>query len=226
MARATVRAAVGHRSIQFILASFEHPDQPFLEFPEALRHLRSFHALDPRDKIYASLGLAKSADFIGVDYRKNVCEVYTSTTRWWIETSNDLHILDFCGPQSIGGLPTWLTDWARNNYIDRGPLYKRSAFGKDEAGLHLENAYSAGGRHALSVKFDDSSRILILRGISLDKVDFVVQASDPFTSQLSGTLDSMIAEGLYEENVLNNPTINDFIEDKTNHQWLRMWVET
>jgi hypothetical protein len=220
-----LRAMVGYRCIESFRAEVVHLDPPAVEFPEALHRLRPSHASDPRDKVYAALGLTKNANFISVDYNQSVCDVYTSATRRWIETSNDLHILGFCGIQLTEGLPTWVTDWAKNDSFERDPLYKRISIGKDDAESQQEKVYSAGGKHTLKVKFGPSSRILILQGIPLDKLDFVGQPSGPFTTQLSGTLESKTTENLYQSQLLDEKAISDFVTDKIFYGWLRLWLE-
>jgi hypothetical protein len=50
---------------------------------------------DPRDKVYALLGLVKAEEQVPIDYKKSVAEVYVDTVqilarRWWLQTPHTL----------------------------------------------------------------------------------------------------------------------------------------
>ncbi|KAM5353402.1 hypothetical protein ACJ41O_000052 [Fusarium nematophilum] len=74
-----------------------------------------YGALDPRDVIFALLGVAADAGVLGIrpDYTKSACQVYTEATRAMI-----LHYpnyrLEYCTfPKDTPGLPSWVPDWQR-----------------------------------------------------------------------------------------------------------------
>jgi hypothetical protein len=92
----------------------EHSSTSFLNL---LERFRDFNCTDPRDKIYALLGLAsidKNMPLPKPDYSKSVSEVYCATARAIIQYTRDLTIL--CLPKSYKGLiehhlPFWCPDW-------------------------------------------------------------------------------------------------------------------
>ena len=76
-----------------------------------------FKAKDPRDKVYALLGLV--TDELGikalVDYNKSTETVYTETARYLLgREPHPLRILTYAGvglPGSVLSLPSWVPDW-------------------------------------------------------------------------------------------------------------------
>ncbi|KAG4421912.1 hypothetical protein IFR04_005024 [Cadophora malorum] len=91
-----------------------------------MRSFRHFHATDPRDKLFALLGIAKDTEALGLhpDYRKSCQEVYSDFARALIRHGY-LEILSLCElPKKIDGLPSWVHDWSAKGY--RAPLQQRS----------------------------------------------------------------------------------------------------
>ena len=78
-------------------------------------------ATDPRDRVYALLGMASDSKQLGVrpDYSVDCSTVYTHTARKLLETRN-LGILSFCQePKKQSNLPSWVPDWS---YLDHNEL--------------------------------------------------------------------------------------------------------
>ncbi|RMZ73052.1 heterokaryon incompatibility [Pyrenophora seminiperda CCB06] len=89
-----------------------------------LRLIRAYDCQDPRDKLYAALGMAMDVyeDEIVPDYTKSSSAVYSDVVRFCIDKSNG-HSLDFLGEvwRSAPGtgfehqhdrtLPSWTPDW-------------------------------------------------------------------------------------------------------------------
>jgi hypothetical protein len=91
-----------------------------------MRSLRHFQATDPRDKVFALLGIAADTKALGLhpDYRKSCEEVYTDFARTLIQNGY-IELLSLCEfPKQIPGLPSWVPDWSRESY--RSPLQQRS----------------------------------------------------------------------------------------------------
>ena len=100
-----------------------------------LETIRNFECEDPRDKVYASIGMAADVSELDIlpDYAKSVEEVYADVVRFVLSRQGS-HSLDFLGPvirpsslpcATPDGLPTWLPDWrirccsfALEKYID------------------------------------------------------------------------------------------------------------
>jgi hypothetical protein len=95
-----------------------------------LLHSCNFYdSTDPRDKIYALMGLAQdAADFDPPNYTKSVVEVYINLARRLIQRDGDLRLLCNAGSAAITPspeypeaayvlqLPSWVPSWTR--YID------------------------------------------------------------------------------------------------------------
>lgn len=71
---------------------------------------RELEATDPRDKIYALLGLAEDDQF-EVDYDESVREVYQRFAVACIERSGTLGILNFVIGSYRNDIPSWVPDW-------------------------------------------------------------------------------------------------------------------
>jgi hypothetical protein len=92
-------------------------EQNSTSFLNLLERFRDFNCTDPRDKVYALLGLAsidKNMPLPKPDYSKSISEVYCTTARAIIQYTRDLTVL--CLPKSYKGLvehhlPFWCPDW-------------------------------------------------------------------------------------------------------------------
>ncbi|KAH7412582.1 heterokaryon incompatibility protein-domain-containing protein [Cadophora sp. MPI-SDFR-AT-0126] len=91
-----------------------------------IRAFWHFQATDPRDKVFALLGIAKDAVDLALhpDYGKSCKEVYSDLARTLIRNGY-IEILSLCEfPKQIDGLPSWVHDWSAKSY--RSPLQERS----------------------------------------------------------------------------------------------------
>jgi hypothetical protein len=77
---------------------------------------------DPRDMIFAHLGIlgVHSQDdglreFVKVDYRRSIAELYGDVARYFMDSRNAFgilsHVEDVAIEQRRAGLPTWVPDW-------------------------------------------------------------------------------------------------------------------
>lgn len=84
----------------------------FLEIMFATRHCKY---TDPRDRVYAILGLLKSpreAIDIEPDYEKSISQVYQDVTLRWIDCHRSLNILGSSGlANRPSKMPTWVFNW-------------------------------------------------------------------------------------------------------------------
>lgn len=72
---------------------------------------RGLEATDPRDKIFALLGLSSGFDWVGfgtVDYGKSVAAVYTAFARDIMMTRNDYTALSYLGRKPPRGQTPWI----------------------------------------------------------------------------------------------------------------------
>jgi hypothetical protein len=91
-----------------------------------LRAFRRFQATDPRDKVFALLGIARDAEALDLrpDYRKSCEDVYTDIARTLIQNGY-IELLSLCEvPKQITGLPSWVHDWSLESF--RSPLQQRA----------------------------------------------------------------------------------------------------
>jgi hypothetical protein len=116
-----------------------------------LRLIRGYDCEDPRDKLYAALGMAMDVNENDIvpDYTKSPMAVYRGIVDFYISKSND-HSLDFLGDvwrsapgtafehQHVSTIPSWVPDWTFKGYML--PFEKHldpDAYGR------RENAYNA-----------------------------------------------------------------------------------
>jgi hypothetical protein len=77
-------------------------------------------ATDPKDKVFALLGLATDSEspFLSPDYSKTLSQVYIDLVRFFVERDNRLDIL--CAStheKPYSELPSWVPDWSDNSQI-------------------------------------------------------------------------------------------------------------
>ncbi|KAK3941792.1 heterokaryon incompatibility protein 6, OR allele [Diplogelasinospora grovesii] len=132
-----------------------------------LIHARQRNATDPRDKIFAVLGLVSgSPQNIGIkpDYRSSVGEVYCEATRRLIASSGNIDVLGVCFPfkaQKISDLPSWVADWSSTDNIAR-PLMN------DAKGTR--RATHASRKATAKPRWDADGKTLIIEGHAVDTV--------------------------------------------------------
>ncbi|KIN02564.1 hypothetical protein OIDMADRAFT_160053 [Oidiodendron maius Zn] len=135
-------------------------------------------ASDPRDKIFALLGIAGDAEVQGIfpDYRKACEDVYTDLARTLIQ-NGFIELLSLCEfPKKVDGLPSWVPDWSREVY--RTPLQQRSLDRSSQTPLTtLEPRFSASGNnhkiHLIAGEVVSRDVPLLLSGILLGDVQRV-----------------------------------------------------
>jgi hypothetical protein len=151
-----------------------------VDFVSMLKFTRNFGASDPRDRIYAFLGLP--SDLTGmdleitVDYTKSTADVFTDFAIQYIKQMSGLRILSHIHEQGLPGgggkVPSWVPIWDQ---------MKRT----HELGSRLHYYHAGGYCDPPSVRIVD--KVLILHGCLLDEV---VWAHEPFsTSDIDITKD-------------------------------------
>ncbi|PHH88411.1 hypothetical protein CDD83_7555 [Cordyceps sp. RAO-2017] len=83
-------------------------------FSMQICHFRSMsaQATDPRDYIYAKLGLASDGHFVQPDYTKEVQQTYRDFVVGYVQASRSLDIIYFdARPRKTPLLPSWVPDW-------------------------------------------------------------------------------------------------------------------
>ncbi|MCJ1389269.1 hypothetical protein MMC18_002125 [Xylographa bjoerkii] len=140
------------------------PDAQATELKDALFLIRKLDATDPRDKIYAALGLVKGNSAITPDYSLRVGEVYQSFARQYIEEHKTLDLLEECG-LSADDIVSWAPNYSRKIY---GHILQKHS-GRDR-NIRLYNASQ--GKPA-QFKCSDNSMTLTLVGCCSDLITVV-----------------------------------------------------
>jgi hypothetical protein len=132
---------------------------------------RKFEATDPRDKIYAFLGIHADAHgkaLLPVDYSLPVSKVCQQTAVRILETSDILDLLLNCGSFRKQATPSWVPDWSIS-------------------GSHhnvLRQNCNASGDHSRQLTFEDDKNILVVRGVHWDIVTDIVPPLVPPTVEI------------------------------------------
>jgi len=89
---------------------------PHSDLLENMWSFRDQGATDPRDKVYALLGMSKDYLDIDVDYseRSTISEVFKATTRKLIEKSRNIDALMGAGSRSEADMPSWVLDLSKS----------------------------------------------------------------------------------------------------------------
>ncbi|KAF2489861.1 HET-domain-containing protein [Lophium mytilinum] len=127
-------------------------------------------ATDPRDKIYAVLGLIQPSDaamaHFPIDYRRSVDQVHLDVARFMAEVCGSVAFLAMVEKgRRQAGLPTWLPNWDN--------ILHQVRIDTEEYGLRYW------GEHALQLwpKLSSDSRILTVYSLQLDAVAGVLSTS-------------------------------------------------
>ena len=165
------------------------------QYPSLLSLLvsyRSFCATDPRDKVYALLGLldpkSPEASCVKPDYKANTESVCISVARFLLSKSKNLDLLSCSSsssPQLTSGelkLPSWVPDWTKGT---ASPFLNLSV--RDEADAHVEvvQTFFATRDSKSTISSESSTELessplsICLRGHVVDKVDVVGIVAPP-----------------------------------------------
>lgn len=132
-----------------------------------LDQYRRKDSTDPRDKVFALLGIAGSKDVSSlsckVDYNMTVVEVYTNLASSYIQRDDNLDILSYtqCGP-GIPGLPSWVPDWTSREDM---PINFRVP---NCSGIRFD--HHAGGDNGCGTSIYVNGKTLTSQGVLLDQI--------------------------------------------------------
>ena len=133
---------------------------------ELLGRFRMSHSSDPRDKVYALIGLAQEMDqALTIDYSNSVKDVYLDCAYHLVQTGNTMEMLihaslaqDRFNTAVASTLPSWVPDWSQE-------------------GSHIYSAspeLELGQAHGVSqqmVRIEDDRLGLNVKGIMLDSLE-------------------------------------------------------
>ena len=126
---------------------------------------RSRKCGNPRDKVYAILGICKDVRTgdIKVDYSFSVARVYSEAANFIIRKERSLKLLSAC--QSYGSsveIPSWVPDWS----IDARFRPMRSILSWEaEKEEDVRHAFNASGSHSAQVHISEDIRTMATQGL-------------------------------------------------------------
>lgn len=110
-----------------------------------LANYRHHKATDPRDKVYALLGLVTEAlteDWV-YDYSLDFSTVYLKVAEYCIMHQGSLECLGYCNPSvQYPGFPTWVPNWRDPSVRHPLAYYTKQNPGTGIPDLHLKRMYS------------------------------------------------------------------------------------
>ncbi|KAH6618768.1 heterokaryon incompatibility protein-domain-containing protein [Boeremia exigua] len=166
-------------------------------------HTFKFDATDPRDKIYALLGLASDAEHFGhlVSYQPEDTypKVYTRFTKAFIEQGHLVEVLSMACMTPVSPLlPSWVPDWFTSSFAPKKPR------------IPLGGGYRAGG-NITSVSSSFVQNQLILSGQVVTKFAFMTSPvrKDRLNAGIGGRL-----QYTYEMLLTSLKELTDFLKQK------------
>jgi hypothetical protein len=166
---------VPYISMRALMNRYRPPNQlgsPAVDLLRLLMHCRHRESTDPRDKIYAVLGLLRDthsealksdgSDALDVElgYNYDVEHVYRNMCQELIRKTDTLDVLGIC-PKTNLQLPSWVTDWSATDRIS-SPLTQDS--------LDRTRRTHATKRTRANARFSSDGSRLILSGFELTSI--------------------------------------------------------
>lgn len=179
---------------------------PAHELLNLLIHCRHRDSKDPRDKVYALLGLLRDADLsamngihpqkldIKPDYNLPLIDVYRQVSQELIEKLDNLDVLGVTPKSALPGLPSWVTDWSVTDYTS-------SPLTQDSLDQNRTTHASKGTRG--SFWFPKDAKTIVLNGCELTSVQHL---ADPLRyMKVSTALVPMDLKALEPELIQQDP---------------------
>jgi hypothetical protein len=148
-----------------------------------LHEHRRREATDPRDKVFAMLGLAEdfSPDLLKPNYSKSVGQIYRETTLASIKQTGSLEILRHTWEPVQRSeeytLPSWVRSWEVPTSLAK------------EAGQYgHESPYRASAGSLASLNVSNDLSVLVIKGLYIDRVNQVGEAGKMGMGHNNGTV--------------------------------------
>lgn len=142
---------------------------------DVLDILRSFDCEDPRDRVYASLGLATDSlqSRLTPDYTRSCSDIYQDVVATLLSSSEE-HALDFLGYINMPSdgslsLPSWVPDWTINTGHCPFPKYL------EPWGFKTDRVYNASGSIAAQAYIFNNR--LHLQGATVDTITLLTDVA-------------------------------------------------
>ncbi|KAH8650007.1 ankyrin and HET domain-containing protein [Xylariales sp. PMI_506] len=158
------------RKALFDIAQFCMGPSDASDIVNVLYPTRRMQSTDPRDKLFALVGLCGSAG-IDPDYTRSVRDIYIDFMRTFIEANHDFSLILTAGLWNAANgedinLPSWVPDFRGVNGVDFRYM----------AASYLKHFRAAGAQTAGFIGHKDGSAQL--RGVIVDRVEKVIPLED------------------------------------------------
>jgi len=152
----------------FEFADTEHKYRHPRNFYHLLRACHLLKSSDPRDKVYALLGVAPDRDEIGIAPRYDlpVEDIYCDVALRLVRTHQNLDIFSSMYPEKTFRLPSWVPNWSRAPDLPQDPLL-------DNPILLEHGLPRASGDTVAEFAIADNGAELVVRGGIIDRVAIV-----------------------------------------------------
>ena len=160
-----------------------------LKFLSLLRHRRGSGCKDPRDLIYALLGVAPQPPDIDVRYDQPLEQVFAISTAKIVSQTGSLHVFDdACLGEDSTNLPTWVPDW---RVTSSGKATRVTS-------TMSSHRYSATGSSLAKPDLSHCTKYIKLQGLAWDLVRSCTDVTS--TSELLEWMKGQFPEGLANAN--------------------------
>ena len=152
--------------ISLLRVAHQAPQASVWELLGLLRLTRPFKSSDPRDKVYALIGLVLDPQGIDLkaDYNISTEDLYVSVAIESLDKRKDLTLLANAGMPSTPGdlkLPSWVPDWTNNNE-------GRAIIAATLAADAVNRSATKNSQPKLSISA--GSKVLTIRGVQIDTI--------------------------------------------------------
>ena len=143
-----------------------------------LKHLWNFRNRkcgDPRDKIFAILGICKDlrGGEITVDYSSSVARVYSEVSKFIVMRDRNLQVLSACQSygSNITGLPSWAPDWTIDaRFRPMRPISSWAGDDGSEMERSSENMFNASGSLSARIHISADLRTMNAQGLLVGQI--------------------------------------------------------
>ncbi|EXJ53371.1 uncharacterized protein A1O5_13390 [Cladophialophora psammophila CBS 110553] len=179
------------RNCAFTLGTMFGSANKAFSLSDLMLQTRDFKATDPRDRVYALIGLCKESrlgiDAFRIDYTRDCRELYRDVTRALIVESQSLNILSGAPgllPDPVGSVASWVQDWTQT-YHELPEPFMASSIGK---------TFKASDDTPVQLQWTGDLNVLRAKGI---RVDIAQRAFD--ISLFSGQRQQPTLRDLWQE---------------------------
>lgn len=134
-------------------------------------------ASDPRDRVYALLGVSSDSDELGIvpDYSKSCSDTYKQTAAALIRVHGPTVALFSQFPKKLNDLPSWVADWSAEpkGYLIHLPDGGTVEHGFDKLLANVKPHFSpipADAKPETDIEFAESGSVLRIQGARVDTI--------------------------------------------------------